>query len=258
MLLAPSPLRDASSRQQVPLLPSLHATRAKHALQYQNSSRVSVVRRNASHHPVVELHLAARPPAHDVLQPGLHSIARRRASPRHARRCAPPASTAATSPPTTSRWTALGTFLFNNFVPIGLILAILVGYACYNTSCNPPGYHLTYTRTLAPGPGAHAAKYGVLRIATTGIFFISGLGLKRGETQRALAAWGAVLYGMVAILLITPLLGILALRVPLQPAELAFGLAVFCCMPTTLSSGVSLTAVCAKTLLSMASTCTPT
>ncbi len=34
-----------------------------------------------------------------------------------------------------------------------------------------------------------------------------------------------------------------ALRLPFLPPEFAFGLAVFCCMPTTLSSGVSLTQV---------------
>ena len=34
-----------------------------------------------------------------------------------------------------------------------------------------------------------------------------------------------------------------ALRMPFLPQEFAFGLAVFCCMPTTLSSGVSLTQV---------------
>ena len=30
---------------------------------------------------------------------------------------------------------------------------------------------------------------------TTGIFIISGLGLRRGEALRALSAWGAILYG---------------------------------------------------------------
>ena len=59
---------------------------------------------------------------------------------------------------------------------------------------------------------------------------------------QALSAWGATLYGFVSILAITPLAALLALRLPLQP-ELAVGLAVFCCMPTTLSSGVTLTQV---------------
>ena len=61
--------------------------------------------------------------------------------------------------------------------------------------------------------------------------------------MQAFSAWGSVLFGMLSILVITPLAALIALRLPLQPPELAFGLAVFCCMPTTLSSGVSLTQV---------------
>ena len=61
--------------------------------------------------------------------------------------------------------------------------------------------------------------------------------------MQAFSAWGSVLFGMLSILVITPLAALIALRLPLHPPELAFGLAVFCCMPTTLSSGVSLTQV---------------
>ena len=63
------------------------------------------------------------------------------------------------------------------------------------------------------------------------------------QAMRALSAWGATLYGCVAILALTPLAAYAALALPLAPRELAVGLAVFCCMPTTLSSGVSLTQV---------------
>ena len=77
----------------------------------------------------------------------------------------------------------------------------------------------------------------------------TGLNLKRGEAADAFTAWGAILYGLVTILLITPLAGLLTLRLPLYPKELAFGLTVFCCMPTTLSSAVSLTQVRYASLL---------
>ena len=70
-----------------------------------------------------------------------------------------------------------------------------------------------------------------------------GLGLRRGEALRALSAWGATLYGAAAILALTPLAALGVLRLPLGSPDLALGLAVFCCMPTTLSSGVSLTQV---------------
>jgi sodium/bile acid cotransporter 7 len=51
-----------------------------------------------------------------------------------------------------------------------------------------------------------------------------------------------VLYGLVAILVITPCFGFLMLMIPLQPQEFATGLALFCVVPTTLGVGVALTA----------------
>ena len=61
--------------------------------------------------------------------------------------------------------------------------------------------------------------------------------------MRALSAWGAILFGFASILFITPLAALAVQRLPLGSPELTLGLAVFCCMPTTLSSGVSLTQV---------------
>eukprot|EP00957_Ditylum_brightwellii_P057640 4370580-Ditylum_brightwellii.AAC.1 len=43
------------------------------------------------------------------------------------------------------------------------------------------------------------------------------------------------------ILLITPIAAVLCVQLPLQPIELALGFGLLACMPTTLSSGVSLT-----------------
>uniref|UniRef100_A0A7C9ARV4 Probable sodium/metabolite cotransporter BASS4, chloroplastic n=1 Tax=Opuntia streptacantha TaxID=393608 RepID=A0A7C9ARV4_OPUST len=49
------------------------------------------------------------------------------------------------------------------------------------------------------------------------------------------------LFGLASILLLTPNFSRLILQLNLQPPEFVTGLALFCCMPTTLSSGVSLT-----------------
>jgi sodium/bile acid cotransporter 7 len=54
--------------------------------------------------------------------------------------------------------------------------------------------------------------------------------------------WVGVLYGLIAILVITPCFGFLMLMIPLQPREFATGLALFCVVPTTLGVGVALTA----------------
>ena len=98
-------------------------------------------------------------------------------------------------------------------------------------------------RAVYPPAGVQAASLGAQTWTTFSIFFISGLGLKRGATAAALTDWKSALYGFVSILLLTPLLAPAAYRLPLQPPELALGLAVFCCMPTTLSTGIALTQV---------------
>ena len=46
--------------------------------------------------------------------------------------------------------------------------------------------------------------------------------------------------GMLSILFLTPLWGFLALAIPFQPEEFSLGLAVMACVPTSLSSGVTL------------------
>lgn len=92
-----------------------------------------------------------------------------------------------------------------------------------------------------PTMGVAAANANLHHAATLGIFIISGLLLQRGEMLTAVRSTEALAYGLVAILAATPMLAFAVLRLPLQPPEMALGLAVFCCMPTTLSACVALT-----------------
>jgi predicted Na+-dependent transporter len=48
-----------------------------------------------------------------------------------------------------------------------------------------------------------------------------------------------IAYGLLSILLITPLLGLLVAQLPLNPRPLALGLALVCTMPTALACGVA-------------------
>ena len=57
---------------------------------------------------------------------------------------------------------------------------------------------------------------------------------QRGETMAALRSLPAVAYGLTMVLLVTPLFAPAVAHLPLQPPEMATGLAVLCCMPTTL------------------------
>ena len=55
------------------------------------------------------------------------------------------------------------------------------------------------------------------------IFFISGLVLKTSEIVIALKHPGPLIYGMVAVLGITPCMGFACIRLPLSPSEFAIG-----------------------------------
>ena len=116
---------------------------------------------------------------------------------------------------------SLRQFVADQFLPLALVTSLIMGF-------------------VAPDAGVAAASANLPAYTTTGIFILSGLSLRRGEALTALKAVSSVLFGATSILLLTPLAASLALALPLS-RELRVGLAVFCCMPTTLSSGVSLT-----------------
>ncbi|CAK8571169.1 unnamed protein product [Lathyrus sativus] len=113
-------------------------------------------------------------------------------------------------------------FARGNVLPLALIAAVTLG--------------LTY-----PSLGCAVDKYHVSKIGPFGIFVISGLVLRSEEIGAAVEAWPVGLFGLVSILFLTPYFSRIILQVQLQPQEFITGLAIFCCMPTTLSSGVALT-----------------
>ncbi len=114
-------------------------------------------------------------------------------------------------------------FLQRQFLPIGLLAVAAVGF-------------------FFPRPGLYMAELPTQYVAVSIIFLLSGLMLKTDEAHAALVAWKAMSWGCVSILFATPFLGAaIAFQLPMEPA-FQFGLALFCCMPTTLTSGVALTA----------------
>ncbi|XP_062223187.1 probable sodium/metabolite cotransporter BASS4, chloroplastic [Phragmites australis] len=125
------------------------------------------------------------------------------------------------APPPVLRAAMLG-FARSNFLPLALIGGIILGL-------------------LDPTLGCLAHKYSLSKYSTFGIFVISGLTLRTKELGAALEAWPAGLFGLGSILLFTPFLAQFIMQVQFFPREFITGLAMFCCMPTTLSSGVTLT-----------------
>ena len=96
----------------------------------------------------------------------------------------------------------------------------------------PPGGEI-------PGPTAHPPAP-----IAAGIFFISGLKLRTSEARRALGNARAMVWGVLSTLVFTCALGVqLATLAPaLSVAEFQRGLAVFLCMPCTITSGAALAA----------------
>jgi solute carrier family 10 (sodium/bile acid cotransporter), member 7 len=116
----------------------------------------------------------------------------------------------------------LSAFLLKQFLPVGLLFVAAIG-------------------VLFPEPGRFAAGFPTQHVAVSVIFVCAGLRLRTDEIRTALSAWRATTWGMISVLLVTPVIGAaLASRIPLDPA-FQMGLALFFCMPTTLSSGIALT-----------------
>ena len=119
---------------------------------------------------------------------------------------------------------AVWQFLDANFLPLGLATALAAGLCFPNQAV-----------------AATNANIGVW--ATTVIFVISGLQMRRGEAAQALEHGPMFALGLLTILFATPLVGYMVLSAPIQPPEFAIGLAVFCCMPTSLSANIALSGV---------------
>jgi sodium/bile acid cotransporter 7 len=97
-----------------------------------------------------------------------------------------------------------------------------------------------------PGAAVGALQVGDVKIIqllnNIMVFLVTGLTLKSDELTALIWQWPAALYGIAAILLITPCMGFAMVKLPLYPAEFAAGLAIFCAVPTSLGQGITLTA----------------
>jgi sodium/bile acid cotransporter 7 len=91
---------------------------------------------------------------------------------------------------------------------------------------------------------ARARQVNGWKVVTTSnmavIFFIFGVTLDTSELLTALKAWRALAFGLLSMLVLTPLFGFAAVRLPFRPPEFALGLAIMACVPSSLSSGVTL------------------
>ena len=163
----------------------------------------------------------------------------------------------------------IGSFVDAQFLPIGLVVAIVGGYCLPGVAsavadadaatvattvifllsgalCSrsalflPPLRHLEHS--LLPGLqacGLLPERQAHKRNAGGG----AGLQMRKGLATEALQYRGMFALGLVCILAMTPLIARLVLAAPIAPPEFAIGLAVFFCMPTSLSANIALAGV---------------
>lgn len=164
-------------------------------------------------------------------------------------------------------------FVDAQFLPIGLLVAIVSGYflpgvataaanadaatAATTTIFLLSGALLqlavrilrqqtggTSTRTSTKqlcAPLMPCSTFSVLR--TEAPSERAGLQMRRGLAAEALQYKGMYALGLACILAMTPLIAQVVLAAPIAPTEFAIGLAVFFCMPTSLSANIALAGV---------------
>ncbi|MEW5306312.1 MAG: hypothetical protein WDW38_007127 [Sanguina aurantia] len=120
----------------------------------------------------------------------------------------------------------LKVFLVKNFLILGFLIGVIIAM-------------------LFPPPGAfmyHVIVNGWKLVSTVNmciIFFIFGITLETSELKQAFKAWKVLLLGLTSILVLTSFAGFIPLAMGFEPPEFGIGLAIFACMPTSLSQGVA-------------------
>ena len=133
-----------------------------------------------------------------------------------------PVAAAPAPPSQRSLFTRVTSFLLKHHLPLGITFAVFLG-------------------ALYPPPGRWLSTFPTTTIAICFIFLIQGLRLDTEEAKDALRSYRATLFGLVMILFLSPFLSFPLQWMPLEPAELTYGLCLFLCMPTTISTGVIFT-----------------
>jgi sodium/bile acid cotransporter 7 len=122
-------------------------------------------------------------------------------------------------------------FVIKHYLPLAFLVAITIAL------CWPE-----------PGTTCLNVKVGNVHIIPEllimVVFFISGGSLNTQDLNKAKGFKGAILFGVVSILLISPLLGFATRAIPLNPEAFSTGLTVWTAMPTTLGVGIALVRSC--------------
>lgn len=117
--------------------------------------------------------------------------------------------------------------VYKQFLPVGFLLAVIIALVW-----------------PWPGQELYHIMIGSWKVIPTInliiIFFIFGISLDTQELKSAMKAWKSLIVGDVSILVLTSLTGFIPIYLPFNPKAFSIGLAIMACVPTSLSSGVTL------------------
>ena len=142
-------------------------------------------------------------------------------------------------PQAASRCSRLVDFYWSNYLPLMMIFVVFFGFLI-----PAPGAELDKPDVSLCETGATGCDMGTVKVVSSACIFmqfvLSGLGLKTDDIVTALKEWKGICYAFVSTNFMTGCMAFFALQLPFEPQELAVGIAIFCAMPTTLSSGAVL------------------
>jgi sodium/bile acid cotransporter 7 len=125
-------------------------------------------------------------------------------------------------------WARARAFVVAQFLPLCFLVAVVIALAW-----PAPG-----TAVLSVTVAGGVRLVQELNIIV--VFFISGLALNTSDMAKARKHKFEALYGLVMLLLLSPLLGFAVRAVPLESKGLLYGAVIFCIVPTTLGIGIAL------------------
>ena len=121
-----------------------------------------------------------------------------------------------------------------NFLPIGLLVGSIVALSC-------PSLGASAASASFQNPFGSSRLQVVPVLCVVAVFLVQGLTLNTDDLQAALRVWRASAFGVVSILLVTPLVGLVYGGLTMLDPSFRVGLILFVSMPTTINSGIVLT-----------------
>lgn len=137
-----------------------------------------------------------------------------------------------------SFFSRLRNFLMKWHLPIFFVIVLTLGYAfpipgTFLQDANLGGICLT---------NEICVLNRVSDLSIFVIFIVSGIKLESQELKAAFVEWKVIIFGVISILLLSPLISLATIHIPFGVSEFAVGISLFFAQSTSLSSGPTIAA----------------